>query len=1478
MNNALTFTVGDTVKDFPEQTLYEVPPVTIPTIDAGDANLVLVTDLVNISKSIEGDKPDIHGSIDISVGFYDSSTNKIGDNIVLEADSKQWPGSYSDEKITVTYDIPANTRGFVIHQADGTSLSYGRNNAGVNSSDLLYSLSVHVSGIFVDIGTEVDVLEQADSLTIAPQTGTEIVAAIDAELGNTTWQGGGGSGSGEANVQADWDETSSSSDAYIENKPTTITAAQTAKLAGIEASATTDQSNTEIVAAVDAALGNTTWKQGGGGANVQSDWSVTDNSSDAYIANKPIAALARIPVANPGNTKVWKTDGSGTPGWRDDAVSSSGGGEQNVQANWNETDSSSDAYIQNKPASATIVAAPFTFRIGWDQQDSHTAGVFTRGNSADGVAVGSTSGLNIPSFPSAISASPTLWLHFWFPGDPSFISITDNTGVDWLARLGNGMSLTVLGTAGTSYIASERYASSLAGRTIIVSTLGNDGLLAKHDIENFAFKDLSNRVSTAKLGSGTASGTTILYGDGAWKDSPTPITPAQTTKLAGIPAGAEVNVQADWDETNTSSDAYIQNKPASTGGGSSTFVALTDTPTALGTAGQIPAVNSAGDALEFINAATGGGGGGFATTQVFSGDINIITNNNWVSTGYVIPVDGWFMVNFGKRHSSQPGNAPWYWVNVAQLRALTPQVVNTLKVDVVNRYLLVPEAVFGHHAYLTINSSFELMVTTPSTAIDILPLTVRTVEESSGGGGGSSGASTFVALTDTPTDIEANRLVKGNTAGDALEFVPEPIPSEPIPVVARIPGVTDSSPDIVFLSHAYTVGARADATLTIGTDSTLVGYDNGATGNTPYGSVSSRSPLAFMVGLGSTTNYNLSTLGSTNEDWLNSFTHVVIGIAEYALLPSFVSNGVYERRIASYPENLNGNQTINFKRSDGTFYFNSSVTSIEHPGIYEKVDGAYARLTSKGLVHIDGVGAPTSPPTAAAQSYVDDTGRLWVSGDRITQTAVPPNISDVAFVNNFLVYVSTLSLATEGQFVAAASGGFLQRINDSQGNPAARTATWNQIWTYIASNVTNGNTSTIRDLRDKSVYLGEYASRDEAAAVRNTYTTAGVTYYYTSTTHTPHSVRTITAYTASSTINVDHYFWRGPLTILSDITGYLDDQVFRFNDGYGPPTDKPGSGGQIETNNAGEIYVGSDEFVNVSDNVPTFSTAPVDVIWTRWKGVSNIGSDLGGVGGSDGDFEFRVSPLTSFFMRQGINTFVVTWDEIQAYLRANSLLANSPTGLVPATAPYSKYLGFQHSDAGAASAIAHNNYLDTATTPFVWINRIGTDSSAWKLRLAAAGTYVSATITRTEVFSWKGPIRQSGPFITEIYTDAANTTRANHIWYDVTLTGDIRATDLLAFEFRAVGGYSRTAAWMPGYDWYELPASASTTVDVPNSNANRIWATIVAGVGTSAMGYEVVDNEPFKLSIRKRSETSLSFLCSSALSQINRFKIIRWRW
>lgn len=63
---------------------------------------------------------------------------------------------------------------------------------------------------------------------------------------------------------------------------------------------------------------------------------------------------------------------------------------------------------------------------------------------------------------------------------------------------------------------------------------------------------------TATPSSGTATSTTI---PAATQSAAGMMTSADKTKLDGITAGAEPNVQADWNQTNTSADDYIKNKP-----------------------------------------------------------------------------------------------------------------------------------------------------------------------------------------------------------------------------------------------------------------------------------------------------------------------------------------------------------------------------------------------------------------------------------------------------------------------------------------------------------------------------------------------------------------------------------------------------------------------------------------------------------------------------------------------------------------------------------------------------------------------------------------------------------------------------------------------------------------------------------------------------------------------------------------------------
>ena len=2181
MKNALTFTVGETTKDFPEQTFYEVPDSTETIIDTGSASLLLTVRLQNLSEAETGDKPDIHGAVAVVVDYYNGATVLIS-SATLDVDSKVWPDSYSDETFSLTNVIPANTRGFVIREANGLFLAYGRTSDGTNSVNKFYRLSVHVDGIFVNTGTEVDVLEQESNLVLSIGTPVEanppgidgnLISRIkinDANynLPSSTIEANpvGTDGSIitrigiegthwnlEDNVQANWNENFSSSDAYIRNKPDVVIQSELASgLASVEFSDLTDTPSslgttgqtpaintagdalefispkfsgltdtpsglgsagqipvvvnsgdaltfadlegfstaqvfsadidvissrkfvlttytvpssgwllfnfgktstsgvssgswfwvlasdlhalTSATAVTDshtstnsirfsiksgvAYLGITNNNKllvtsdgvavdilpikihavdGNGGVvgevNVQADWDVSNSSSDSYIKNKPSSfgagednVQADWDVSNTSSDSyIQNKPTTITAAQTSKLATIAESAEVNVQANWTEGSTGSGAYIENKPTTITaaqtsklagiaagatvdqtdaeivsavdgelgntiwksggtvvaanpagsagasinriaidgtnynladdrITAEDTHFRIGWDQQGLNNPNVFNQ-------AIGFTNGLAIPSFPSQYVGSQNLYLHFWVPKDLSVLSLIDNTGFDWATVVGPSTAITVNSVEGKVYITTGRYTISVVGRTVVVHAL-IDGLLTEDDVEDWAIVANPDVLPPAKLGSGTASNSKVLYGDSTWKDAPTgsgggeanvnanwnegnsssdsyiqnkpttitaaqtsklatiaesaevnvqanwtegstssgayienkptTITAAQTSKLAGIPAGAEVNVQANWDEANTSSDAFIQNKPASTGAGSSTFVDLTDTPAALGTSGQIPAVNTTGDALEFIDPAGGGSGGGeanvnanwnegnsssdsyiqnkpttitaaqtsklatiaesaevnvqanwtegstgsgayienkpttitaaqtsklatiaesaevnvqanwdesntssdafiqnkpsgndtftgltdtpsglgsagqipvvvnsgdaltfadlegFSTAQVFSADIDVISSRKFVLTTYTVPSSGWLLFNFGKTSTSGVSSGSWFWVLASDLHALTSATAVTDSHTSTNSIRF---SIKSGVAYLGITNNNKLLVTSDGVAVDILPIKIHAVDGNGGvvgevnvqadwdvsntssdsyiknkptiiagaevniqadwdvsntssdafiknkptslggstfvaltdtpsalgtagqisvvnaagdalefididsassfngariglassidldgtysaipwssekydlgdwwtssaptrltvpagvtrvrlhtsfsvhnlsapvtidfrlkkgsaaldtvtthivsnhgdigaetiitpvisvaGGdyfelwksstdtfmrlqtssyfsveavaGSGGGVRTFTGLTDTPGAIEANKLVKGNTAGTDLEFVAEPPPSEPIPVVARLPAFV-SGPDLVFLSHDYTIGTKEDATVIIGVFDpvptvSLIGYSNGLNLNA-FGTINKPSPLVAVFGQGTISSYSIETVISQNKAWLESFTHILIGTTEYALLPSFVSAGFYERRIQNGPSSLSAfSIAINFKRLDGTYYFNGSVTTREDSGLYEKIDSAYARLTSKGFVHIDGTGSPVSLPTAAAQSYVDDLGRLWVSGDRVTTAITAPTIGDMTFTNAYLVFVSSLTMATNGQFVAQHTGGFLQR-QEPGGNPTAATVTWKQAWTYIA---TIDNTLAIRNIRDNSVFMGEYSTKAEAALKRATYSDASKVYVYTNTAVTPRLVEQIISFTPGVVTSVDHFFWRGPHIINQDLIDYIARNVLRFEDNHGLPPSPPNKGGQLHTNNAGEIYVGSDALVNVTV-APSWSTAPIDVVWTKWKGISHTGGAIRlAAGATDGDFEYRTSPVSSFFQLQGLNTFIVTFDELSTYLRANNLLSLVPTGFISTGTPHSRYIGIVHNDAEAASLVAHNNYI--APSPYVWLDNNGTDPSSWRLRLAATGTFTAGTVVRQDVLFWRGPIRPNGPFLTTLFIDAADTDRDRHVWIDFDLTtGDIISTDIIRFTFRSSLGFSSASVDMPGNEWLRLPISSSTDIGTTTSSEKTLWAGIYPLVGSIADNSEVVDADPIsKINVRKRSATKMGIAGAGGFDQMKRLEITRWRW
>ena len=90
------------------------------------------------------------------------------------------------------------------------------------------------------------------------------------------------------------------------------------------------------------------------------------------------------------------------------------------------------------------------------------------------------------------------------------------------------------------------------------------------------------------------------------------------------------------------------------GGGSSTFIGLSDTPSSFGTAGQILKVNSGGTALEFGDEASGGGGSFSAinvASRIISSDTTVSSTQSALSVGPVEIADGVTLtVASGGRH------------------------------------------------------------------------------------------------------------------------------------------------------------------------------------------------------------------------------------------------------------------------------------------------------------------------------------------------------------------------------------------------------------------------------------------------------------------------------------------------------------------------------------------------------------------------------------------------------------------------------------------------------------------------------------------------------------------------------------------------------------------------------------------------------------------------------------------------------------
>lgn len=443
-------------------------------------------------------------------------------------------------------------------------------------------------------------------LTVATDSSNGLMGASDKAKLNTV------SYNAEQNVQADWDETDPSSDAYIRNKPS--------------------QS-----------------------VQVQADWDETNTSLPSYIRNKPTIPSGNQllpPATSADEDKVLAVDENGDPEWRD-----AGSGLMTVA---HDTTLTGDGTVANPLAVNTnniqekltpgtgititgnVISAAASLTPGSGIQiQNNTISARVDGTTIDfdqagNLSVKSPLVLNGQGSQTVVGGSGTsvenTTTHASTTINYGGVTLSDgtnsdtfdlgdlqklngieagaevNVNADWLAVSGDAEILNKpdLSIYATQTDLSGKQDTLTAGDNITITnnvisataapqlnsdwdaTSGVQEILNKPDLSIYATQaELADKQDTLTAGDNISivnnvisaasqlnadwnatSGVqeilnkpTNLVQDANYHHTDNNFTTSEKTKLAGIQAGAEQNVQSDWNQTDTSADDFIKNKP-----------------------------------------------------------------------------------------------------------------------------------------------------------------------------------------------------------------------------------------------------------------------------------------------------------------------------------------------------------------------------------------------------------------------------------------------------------------------------------------------------------------------------------------------------------------------------------------------------------------------------------------------------------------------------------------------------------------------------------------------------------------------------------------------------------------------------------------------------------------------------------------------------------------------------------------------------